>query len=242
MTVGFIIAAGNQSRFNSNIPKALSLYNGKCILDINLELMKSYCDECYIVCSKQNEKYFNYNNKIVIDSGLGCGDAVLKTLTEYESKYGYNDSTYCYIQWGDSIQTRSVYESIKPNVKYPIQIPYYIEDNPYVHLVMDNYNFIHRVLFKKFGEIDNIKNGCHDCSLFYGDLYYIKNLCEIYYNTYYIKNNNYKNIGHGDEFNFLDIFNIISVNGIGRLVEKDIPIAFNTIEELNKLGGYVKIE
>lgn len=242
MTVGFIIAAGNQSRFNSDIPKALSLYNGKCILDINLELMKSYCDECYIVCSKQNEKYFNYNNKIVIDSGLGCGDAVLKALTEYVSKYRHDNNTFCYIQWGDSIQTKSVYESIKRNITI-IQIPYYIENNPYVHLVMDDCGYyIDNILFKKFNEINNIKNGCHDCSLFYGNLHYIKSLCEVYYNTYHTKDNNYKNIGHGNEFNFLDIFNIGIAVGKGRLVEKDIPIAFNTIEELNKLGGYVKIE
>lgn len=240
MTVGFIIAAGNQSRFNSKIPKALSIYNGKSILDTNLELMKSYCDECYVVCSTRNEKYFNYKNKIIIESGLGCGDAVLKALTNYTSKYDPDYNTYCYIQWGDSIQTKSVYESIRPNI-YHIQIPYYIEDNPYVHLVMNDYNFIDKVLFKKFGEIDNINNGCHDCSLFYGNIYHILADCEMFKKHYY-KDNCYEDIGHGHEFNFLDMFNVFYIDAIGNLVEKDIPIAFNTIEELNKIGGYIESE
>lgn len=240
MTVGFIIAAGNQSRFNSEIPKALSIYNGKSILDTNLELMESYCDECYVVCSTQNEKYFNYKNKIIIKSGLGCGDAVLKALSNYVFNHKYNYDTYCYIQWGDSIQTKDVYESIKPRLNI-IQIPYYIEENPYVHLVMNKCNHIDKVLFKKFGEINNIKNGYHDCSLFYGNIYIIKEACEIFKEHYY-KDNCYRNIGHGNEFNFLDIFNVLCTDALGVLVEKDIPIAFNTIEELNKIGGYIENE
>ena len=45
---------------------------------------------------------------------------------------------------------------------------------------------------------------------------------------------------HGLEFNFLDIFNDLKTRGIGRLVDKNIPKAFNTTEELIMLGGYIQ--
>ena len=128
-----------------------------------------------------------------------------------------------------------------------IQIPYYKEKNPYVHLVMHN-EYIKKILFKKYNEIENIENGCHDCSLFYGGIYYIYTECIRYMNICFKPGREseyldyYDNINpkHGLEFNFLDIFNILETRGLGRLVNKNTPKAFNTVEELIMLGGYTQ--
>ena len=49
MIYGLIIAAGKQSRFESDIPKALVPYKGRRLLDINVDIMKSVCDVVYVV-------------------------------------------------------------------------------------------------------------------------------------------------------------------------------------------------
>ena len=248
MTIGFIMAAGEQCRFWDKTPKALACIDGRRILDINLELMRKYCDECFVVCSNNNKNWFIEYNRIVIDSGLGCGDAVARALDKYIYRYKPDKDTQCFIQWGDSIQTEDVYNSIDFSYTYDsIQIPYYEEKNPYVHLIMCN-NRICKILFKKYGEIDNIENGCHDCSLFYGNIYYIYNECIKFMNSCFKSCresedlNYYANFNpkHGLEFNFLDIFNDVKTTGIGRLVNKNIPKAFNTVEELIMLGGYTE--
>ena len=48
-TYGLIIAAGNQTRFDSVTPKALVEYNGRKLLDINIEVMNHFCDKVYPV-------------------------------------------------------------------------------------------------------------------------------------------------------------------------------------------------
>ena len=91
---GLIIAAGNQTRFNYDIPKALVKINDVNLLDLNINYMKSYVDKIYVVCSFNNDKYFSNDiNKIVIESGKGCGDAVMKALSKL-----HKDS-YSIIKW-----------------------------------------------------------------------------------------------------------------------------------------------
>lgn len=91
---GLIISAGNQSRFKSTTPKALVNLGDFNLLDINISEMKPYVDKIYIVCSYNNEFYFsNYKNRIVIESGKGCGDAVMQALAML-----HKDS-YSIIKW-----------------------------------------------------------------------------------------------------------------------------------------------
>lgn len=239
MTYGFIITAGKQTRFNYPIPKALASYNGKPILVHNIELMNKYCDDIYVVCSENNFKYFNSFknlNLIILKDNLGCGDAVAKAL-DY-AKPGTHDAK-CIIQWGDIIQTKDVYDSLDFNDNsWKIQVPCYEEKNPYVNLEMDVSWNIKKVLFSKFNEIENNIIGYHDCSLFYGNYYNIYNNC-LDYMTIFRKKDGYKDIGHGNEFNFLDIFNQVCLSGYGKLVNGEIPKSFNTLEELYLIGGYV---
>ena len=103
MRVGFILTAGKQSRFDSQIPKALSRYNGLSILDINIDIMKHYCDDIYVVCSDINKKYFYKYKIIVTKKNMGCGDTVTKAIDYYINEYKPSNNTECIIQWGDSI-------------------------------------------------------------------------------------------------------------------------------------------
>jgi hypothetical protein len=244
MRVGFILAAGKQSRFDSHIPKALSMYNGSSILDMNIDIMKLYCDDIFVVCSDTNKKYFNKYQTIITKKNLGCGDTVTKVLDYYINAYKPSKNTECIIQWGDSIQTYNVYESLDFGDKsdFIIQVPCYEEKSPYVSLKLNEFlnNHIEKVLFSKFGEVDSSERGWHDCSLFYGNIYYIYNAC-IRFLNYFREKDGYKDIGHGNEFNFLDIFNETMARGFGRPINKNkgFPKSFNTVDELYYIGGYI---
>ena len=240
MIYGFIIAAGKQTRFNSSTPKALALYKDKPILDYNIDLMKKYCNKIYVVCSEDKKKYFelhNINKKyelVVIKENLGCGDTITKALDICKpSTHDFK----CIIQWGDCIQTESVYKSIDFNdSSNRIQIPCYKEFGPYVNIEVDTDFNIKEVQFSKFEEVKDKTFGFHDCCLFYGNYYTIYNYC-LDFMTMFRDKNNYKDFGHGNEFNFLDIFNKLHARGFIKEVNGDLPKSFNTIYELHLCGG-----
>ena len=57
-TYGIILAAGKQSRFNDDIPKALAEGNGKILLQHNYETLKNQCEKIYVVTSLENNHFF----------------------------------------------------------------------------------------------------------------------------------------------------------------------------------------
>lgn len=229
MKYGFIIAAGNQTRFNSDTPKALSKVGDTTCLDINIKNMSNFCDNIYVVCSKDKVDYFNNYNYIAIDSGLGCGDAVLKAL-----KYFSNSShARCFIQWGDSISDYNTYKAIKNGLQRwsDIVVACRYEKNPYVRVNTDNSDKIDRVEFSKFNEVTS--SGLHDLSLFYGKLTNILKYCQNFYNKFF--DGNEYNHKHGKEFNFLDVFNDTEIVGNVIKLEDVKSYSFNTEEEYNKM-------
>lgn len=238
MIYGFIIAAGNQTRFDDDKPKALVDIKGKSCLDINIHNLGIVCDSVTIVCSKENEKYFENYSRIVIDSGLGCGDAVFQAL----DKFKFEDNDTCFIQWGDCfINNSRFYKFIKRkynNKKSDIIVPCNYEYEPYVKLEEINNKL--KVKFSKFGEIEKGETGFHDMSVFYGNINTIKYYCFDFF-THYCKDYTYEHY-HGNEFNFLDLFNDTEIKG------KILPInsnkykcyAFNTKEEYEEILEEVK--
>ena len=88
--IGIILSAGKQNRFNGNGYKALMPYNNeKTVLDINIETMLKFVDSIFLVLNEDNDnhpfedvlKRYAYSVwPLLINSGLGCGDAVLTTL------------------------------------------------------------------------------------------------------------------------------------------------------------------
>ena len=107
MIYGLVISAGKQSRFNSEIPKALMPYKGKPLLDYNIEHLKHYCNLVYVVCSHENAHWFSSYDRLIIDSGYGCGDAVVRALKLLPP---FDSTDMVFIQWGDCLVDSEVYK------------------------------------------------------------------------------------------------------------------------------------
>ncbi len=223
-TYGLIIAAGKQTRFTSDIPKALVKIKNTTLLDMNIENMKEYCDKIYVVCSFNNEEYFDRYNKIPIESGKGNGDAILKALDIID-----NDYCNCIIKWGDAYHDKEIYKEINFNNKLVIPVKY--EENPYVQLYTDTENNIEKVTFSKYNE--KITDGYHDLSIFYVNIGYIREYLIKFANKITI-NGNYVH-KHNNELEFLDLFNDTDIIGKIQIINDDNIFSFNTIEELNKI-------
>lgn len=226
MRYGLILAAGNQSRFKSEIPKALVKINDECLLDKNISNLSQFCDNVYVVCSTSNYEFFEKYDSIIISSGYGCGDAVLKALNKLDLKT--NDTVF--IQWCDCIIESRVYQTcIDKFQKNSVIIPAVVEQKPYVQLAQCGSKI--KVLFSKFG--DETTEGFHDLSVFYGNgLYLLNHLTE--FQLKYRIDKGYEHI-HGNEFNFLDVFNETNINGNIIEIKNYKDISFNSIEDLSKL-------
>ena len=236
MIFGLIVAAGNQSRFLSDTPKALADYKGECLLDHNIKELSEVCEKVYVVCSTTNEHYFDDKyNKIVIESGYGSGDAILSALDQIRPNF----RDKCIIQWGDCIAHDNIISKtfdIKDLGLYGIVIPCVYEDHPYVQFVQKS-NLSVKVLFSKFDE--PISAGYHDLSIFYCNAFQVYH----YLNTYkmWILNpefdgKKYIYPEHGDEMEFLDILNQTDIVAKLEVVEDYKDLSFNTIEELEELN------
>lgn len=227
MIYGLILCAGKQSRFGSTLPKALVKYGDQCLLDMNLKAMENYCDRAYVVCSHDNEHYFDGYNKIVIDSGLGSGDAVMKALKTLKLK----PIDTCFIQWGDSLQSEDIYRTCVENYiedDGEVLIPCVYEENPYVR-VADN-NGDTSIFFSKYG--DDIKPGYHDLSVFYSNAMILLDRLNEFYCKYYCDGKyNHKH----NEFEFLDVFNDTELNAHIYNMKDYRDFSFNTLEQFNNL-------
>lgn len=233
MIYGFIIAAGNQSRFDSDIPKALIKINNSCLLDKNVENMSRVCDRVYVVCSTHNYKYFEDYNSIVIDSGYGCGDAVMKALNKIDFKA---DDT-CFVQWGDSYQlNNSIYNRLIDNYRNSVIIPCEVSEKPYVQ-ILENDDKV-KVLFSKYNE--QITKGYHDLSLFYGNSNNLKFYLNDFHDKIYL-DGKYTH-KHNNEMQFLDVFNDTDIKASILYLEDCKSFSFNTKEELKNILGELKYE
>ncbi len=234
MIYGLVIAAGKQSRFDSDIPKAVMPINEqKTILDINLATLSTKCDKSFVVCGKHNSKYFAQYNSIIIDSGKGCGDAVMQALAWLRVNYNLNDDDQVVLQWGDSIQFPEVITKMFAGSTNYIELvlPCKIERNPYVMLAQESSTTV-SIRFSKYGEVPDGITGYHDQSIF------LLNTPESVYEKmleYAISissNGNYIN-EHGNEFNFLDMCSFLKSKIVD--VGNYSALWFNTIEEFNKI-------
>ena len=223
MIYGLIIAAGKQSRFESDIPKALVPYKGRRLLDINVDIMKSVCDIVYVVVSNENKQLFDGFNRIAIDSGYGCGDAVYKALCGLD----ITGEDTIFIQWGDATNDAFIFRMLKHNYTGEgVMIPCVWEDNPYVQIKPVGENHV-KVLFSKYKE--PITAGWHDLSLFYGNALQIWK----YLNQY--SKVAFDNSAHGNEMQFLDVFNYTDITAEVMPVVDYKSFSFNTKEEYLKL-------
>lgn len=230
MTYGLIFSAGKETRFDNNIPKCFSTFKGQTFLDINIRNLNECCDKVLIVTSNENERFFFDYEHISIESGLGCGDAVMKALSYLK----LNSNDFCYIHWGDCIfdGVKNMKEFYTLNNQENVIIPCVYETNPYVSIFENENNKI-EVYFSKYNEVKPA--GFHDLGVFFGRASYILDYLfkfrdKIYYNGRYSHK-------HGNEMQFLDVFNETDIKG-KLMIANCKSISFNTKEELYNIKCY----
>ncbi len=227
MIYGLIICAGNQSRFRSQTPKALVTINGQTLLEWNTNAMKSECDEIFVVCSNQNQHYFDCENKISFESGKGSGDAVWQALELLNIKKG----DFCYVLWGDTLISSELCKNTKHALRCDGVIPCVREDNPYVQVIPRENGGV----WAKFSKFDEKTTaGYHDLSLFYFDADVLLKRLREFREKILDENGNY-NHKHGNEMEFLDVFNETDIKPDILEIKNYKSFSFNTIEQLNEL-------
>ena len=225
MRYGFIIAAGKQTRFGLDLPKALVDIDGVCLLDRNIKLLRTICDTVYVVCSSENIKYFDETKYrlIEIESGYGSGDALYKAM----NRFFFSKGDQVVVCWGDVILNKNIVSKLDENTTSAI-IPCTFEERPYVRFEFDKSKV--SVYFSKYG--DEIKPVYHDMSIFKFDAKNLKRALFSFVECRANPDNTYN--GNNNEFELLEIFN----NGYpGELLVVDSANAtksFNTVEELNR--------
>lgn len=229
---GLIIAAGNQNRFKVDTPKSLVIIeNDTCLLDISIGRLSSYCEEVYVVCSYDNEHWFNSDKyeKLIINSGLGSGDAIYKALKLLD----YKNDDRVIIQWGDSLVNENLYPILLEYEGDKCFVPCTYENNPYVQ-VMENNNDTLSVLFSKYN--DTITDGFHDMSVFYCKINILISYLQQFCRNFYVPDKQKYFHKHRNEFEFLDVFNDTDIKA--QIIEVDISLqtySFNTVDELKDI-------
>jgi len=235
MIYGLIIAAGKQSRFNSEIPKALAKIGDKTILDVNIANMSKVCDQIWVIASHDNAKFFTSHayRVLAIDSGYGSGDAIMKAL----SALVISPQDRVFIQWGDCLSHDNIYQQLYDCcddyiVDHGTVIPCVYEKKPYVQLVPTNTGI--NVKFSKYAEIT--KPGYHDISIFYSNAWVLRRYLVEFADKISDNSHTHYKHKHGDEMEFLDIFNETKIPVELMVLDNYKDLSFNTIDELNKLN------
>ena len=112
--IAVILCAGNQTRFNSDIPKPLVEYKGTTLLEYNINQVKDLVDYIFVVTSKEKYSYFEKFNTdkikvFSIKSGIGSGDGIyhaIETINNFPNLN--NEDAKTLLMWGDSIQNTEI--------------------------------------------------------------------------------------------------------------------------------------
>ena len=172
-TIGIILSAGFQTRFDSIMPKTLMMYDDhQTILEKNIDTMLNFCDIIYVVINVKSlsESYEFIVNKYIgvklisINSGLGDGHAVLQSLRYINRISTFLPNDRVFLVWGDSIQDeKSLFKSTLNSYNESFTLPVKYESDPYVQFIITD-TYINGVKFKRYN--DDVSSGYHDYSLF----------------------------------------------------------------------------
>lgn len=228
--IGLIVAAGNQTRFNLNIPKCIMPYGVTDTLTINIKTMLKVCDHVVIAVSDKFEDiirrhvYDNFKDdgRVIVEqipSGKGCGHATFNALSVIFEKFKADEQVI--IKWGDTIHDiPEYYDFIKTcDNTHDLYVPCEYVKNPYTSFLV-NYDYtVYQILLKD--EINKYAHGWHDLSIFYiPNLYKIIN--EIKHDWFLTENTFLKSILDMD----------ISIKVIRSNLKSK---SYNTIEEFNEI-------
>jgi len=236
MVYGIILDAGNQTRFDDDLPKSLQIVKGKTVLERNIFVLNQVVEDYYIAVNPKKKDYFsNYaENLVVINSGLGSGDAIYKVCKSLK----LNDDDKIVLIWGDSIHTSTsvIHNGLARLDEVDFSVPVYKEKDPYVRFVIGEDASVAEVLFSKYSGPND--HGYHDQSCFFfrvGPL--MKTLEEVRFEHYDYAGKKYLIPDRGD-FDLLEIFNICSNiprNIMFNVRKSEKSFSFNTIEELQSI-------
>lgn len=239
MIHGLILDAGKQTRFDDEKPKSLQKVKGKTVLERNISILKQVVDKFSIVTTKEKEKYFSpfQDHLLIIDSGLGSGDAVLKALTFL--KLSSEDKIV--LIWGDSIHVApSVFHrGLHALDNEDIIIPVSKESSPYVLFEVENYR-VSKVTFSKYTGPNS--SGYHDQSCFFFKVEPIQFFLQEIKFDYFDYFKNVYTIPDRKDFDFLEIFNLFGEKIKSSLFEvktSEKSFSFNTREELENIEGKI---
>lgn len=256
-TCGLILAAGDQLRFDSDVPKALMKIpnSDETLLDKNIKTLKRNTNVIYVAVNTENQEKFDeiikkYDNVklLVISSGHGCGDAVINCLDLIYSIDEHN--THMILIWGDSLYqsklSRKINDTVYNNTKYEncdILVPVVHEVFPYVTINTDESNLkISSVYFSKY--LGQLNSGYHDLStfIFNIDTIYI-HLIKLNDMLYDDNTKQYSKSIMGvipkKELVFLDIFNVFYNELDGHIMDCTLDYikakSFNTVKEYDNI-------
>lgn len=175
----YIVAAGDGSRININIPKALICISGEPCLTTTLRRIGAGFNRIFVVTNELVEhQWHSYFRNLRLDnpdiaervvnlpikSGLGDAHATLQGLLCAEQSNNVSDEVV--VAWGDVFFQNSqiVAELLATQSRGSGLLPVMLEQNPYVSLIVNERMQCLSADFSKHGEMN--QSGFHDQSIF----------------------------------------------------------------------------
>jgi NDP-sugar pyrophosphorylase family protein len=251
----YIIAAGNGSRMQANVPKALVPIAEEPNLTTTLQQVKHKFTQVFVVTNisvqEQWQSYFQglqveypelatkvFN--VPIRSGFGDGHATLQGVLAAECLKETTPSQDVVITWGDAFFPNGeiIDELLQILPKGSGIVPATRESNPYVALVVDEKMQCVSADFSKYGERHS--EGLHDQSVFRFSLRPLKASLWQLHNALW-KNGRY--IAPGGELSLLHSFHQLYNKGDpAHVYETEFPtLSFNTIEDVAAIQREIRV-
>ena len=242
----YIIAAGNGSRMNARVPKALARITDEPCLTTTLQQIGHKFSNVFVVTNALiQDEWTNYFHRLraeysdlwkralnlPIKSGLGDGHATLQGILAAERMSEVSLCQDIVVAWGDVFfpEGEIIDELLSVSLEGSGLLPAVREGNPYVSLLIDDKMRCVSADFSKYGE--SHQSGLHDQSVFRFSLPCLRRaLTELHRSLW--KNGRY--IAPGGELSLLYSFHqLYNSDNPAYVYETGYPtLSFNTVEEV----------
>lgn len=243
----YVVAAGNGSRMNTKLPKALVPITDEPCLTATLQQIAGKFRRVFVVTNvlardawqsyfrELESGYPEFADRVLnlpIESGLGDGHATLQGLIASEETEGDGSlAPEIVVAWGDVFfqQAEIIDELLTVPLRGSGLLPAVHEKNPYVVLLVNEQMQCVSADFTKYGEIHDA--GFHDQSVFRFARHRLKQaLCEIHNGLW--KGRRY--ISSNGEFSLLYSFHhLFNIGDPVYVYETRYPtLSFNTVDEV----------
>lgn len=252
----YIIAAGNGSRLNAALPKALVPIRDEPCITTTLRQIAPKFDKVFVVTNvltrHEWDRYFQHLGNaypqiarhtwnLPIRSGLGDGHATLQGLLAAERTCEQPVADDVVIAWGDAFFRHA--QIIDELLEQPLHgaglFPVVHESNPYVSLLVDEEMRCAGVDFSKYGE--SHLHGLHDQSVFRFVRSRLKASLQDLHNSLWKKS---RYVTPGGELSLLyTVHHLYNTGDPVRAYETRYPtMSFNTVEEILAIQQKISLE